>query len=70
MKHTKLLVALVVLLAAGLGMACDQGLPTQIDYGSENWHMPHPCPLGTPPQYAHGCIPQGPSGGPYAPPPA
>ena len=31
MKHTKLITALVVLLAAGLGTACDKALPT------DNW---------------------------------
>ena len=32
MKNTKLIVALVVLLAAGLGMGCGKGLPT------DNWN--------------------------------
>ena len=43
MKHTKLTVVLVVLLAAGLGVGCGAGSPTApclTDNGDPNWRVP------------------------------
>ena len=63
-----------ILLVAGLGMACDRGLPTD-NWNEEllkpepNWRVPEPmpCAAGTPSQFAQGCTPQA---APFDEPPA
>ena len=57
MKHTRLVVTLVVLLAAGLGLACDN-TPTS-NWDPELW-APKPCPEGVSPMYGGNCYPQPP----------